>query len=157
MDFPPNQRDVTADGPPFAIDKSGDWRHGGDIIARRELIEFFASILRRTDDGTYWIWHPGERCKVAVVDAPFVIDQVDFENGMVTLTPRYRKPVELSAAHPLTMQGGTPYIDLGRGLTARCTTKVYYELVRHAAPQGDEMVVTSAGQAFSLGKVDAAA
>lgn len=157
MKFPQNQRDVTADGPPFLIDKNGDWHHGDAIIARRELITLFAGILRRTDDGAYWLWHPGERCRVTVTDAPFIIDSVEFSDGVVTLTPRYHKPVQLGATHALVMKDGVPYVDLGQGLDARCTTAVYYDLVKHAQAIGDEMLISSAGITFSLGKVDAAA
>lgn len=154
--FPPNQRDVTADGPPFRIDRQGQWWHGDRMVTRPELAQLFASILRRDDAGNYWMWHPGERCAVAVEDAPFIIDRVDFNEGQVIFTPRYHGPVVLGPDHALSMRDGAPYIDLGAGLSARCTTQVYYALVDHAARRDGQLWLDSAGVGFSLGYIDAA-
>lgn len=154
--FSEHQRDVTADGPPFRIDRQGQWWHGDSVIARPELVELFASILRRDDDGSYWIWHPGERCAVTVEDVPFVIVRVDFEKEGIVFTPQYRAAVTLGATHRLHMRGGVPYIDLGDGLLARCTTQVYYALADHAFAHDGQLWLDSQGQQFSLGSVDAA-
>lgn len=154
--FPATQKDVTADGPPFHIDRQGNWYHGDEKINRTALVQVFADILRRDDDGAYWLWHPGERCRVTVEDAPFIIQSVFCADHNITCVPRYAKPVVLGRTHPLMMRQGVPYVDLGAGLLARFSTTAYYALVDEALPRDGEMVITSQGVEFSLGAIDAA-
>lgn len=155
--FPESQRDVTADGPPFRIDRGGDWYHGDGKIDRPELVALFASILRLDSEGNYWLWHPGERCRVAVADAPFMVDGVSAEGGDITCTVRHRPPVVIGASHSLVMAGGVPYVQTGDGLVARFSTAAYYALVDLATRDGANLVITSAGCDFILGTVDAVA
>ena len=158
--FPESQRDVTADGPPFRIDRHGDWYHGDGKIERTELVTLFAGILRRVADD-YWLWHPGERCRVTVEDAPFVIDDIQHLEGQIICQPRCRPAITLGVDHPLLIQAGVPYIDLGAGpsgvLLARCPTRVYYQLVAAAQEKNGKLVVASNGVVFELGSVNDAA
>ena len=37
------------------IAADGNWYHEGGLIRRAALVKLFASVLRREDDGSYWL------------------------------------------------------------------------------------------------------
>ena len=43
------------------IDREGRWYHEGDEIKRESLVQLFASILRREEDGEYYLVTPAEK------------------------------------------------------------------------------------------------
>ncbi|MGH7058113.1 MAG: DUF1285 domain-containing protein, partial [Acetobacteraceae bacterium] len=63
---------------PFVICRDGTWLYRGSPIARKELVCLFASVLKRTGDGAYWLETPAERGRIAVEDAPFVAVVLDW-------------------------------------------------------------------------------
>lgn len=54
------------------IRADGSWWYQGSIIARRALVELFASVLRKDDDGHTYLVTPAEKVLVNVADAPFL-------------------------------------------------------------------------------------
>ena len=50
----------------------------GSPINRKELVCLFASVLRRDEDGDWWLQTPGERGKIEVEDAPFIAVELDW-------------------------------------------------------------------------------
>ena len=62
-----------SDATPFFISRDGTWFYHGSAILRKSLVKLFASVLKREEDGTFWLETPSERVAVSVVDAPFVI------------------------------------------------------------------------------------
>src|SRR5438874_1515264 len=61
------------------IARDGTWFYRGSPIARMPLVKLFASVLRREEDGSYWLVTPAERGRVTVEDAPFIAVAVDRE------------------------------------------------------------------------------
>ena len=53
------------------IARDGTWFYRGTPIARQRLVKLFASVLRREDDGSYWLVTPVERGRIVVEDAHF--------------------------------------------------------------------------------------
>ena len=53
------------------IARDGTWFYQGSPINRLPLVKLFASVLRREDDGEYWLVTPVERGRVPVEDVPF--------------------------------------------------------------------------------------
>lgn len=149
--FPAGQRDVTAEGPPFHIARDGTWYHGASAIMRPALVELFASILRCLPDGSYWLWHPGERCRVTVEDAPLIVENITRIGQDLHVTIRFHPPVVLGQNADVVCHNGVPYIALLHGLRARCPTAVYYDLVQMAVAKDGQMVVSSGGKSYSLG------
>lgn len=146
------------------IARDGTWFYRGTPINRMPLVKLFASVLRREDDGGYWLVTPAERGRVAVEDAPFVAVAVDREgegrdqrlifrtnlDEIVTAGPGHELRVETAA-------DGTPapYITVRPGLEALLARPVFYEL---AELGGEEMIagesqfgVWSGGMFFRLG------
>ena len=65
------RRRVLDEGFDMRIAADGTWFYQGTPINRLPLVKLFASILRREDDGEYWLVTPVERGRVRVEDAPF--------------------------------------------------------------------------------------
>lgn len=151
------------------IDHRGQWFYHGSPIERKELVCLFASALARDETGGYWLVTPKEMGRIVVEDVPFVAVEM-FVAGAgraqrISLRTNIDEIVEVGADHPLVVVtdpvGGepSPYVQLGRGLSARLSRPVFYELVAIATPgerRGDRMTygVWSADHWFELGEVE---
>jgi len=157
---------------PFLILRDGTWLYRGSPIGRKELVCLFASVLRRDQDGGFWLETPVERGRIEVEDAPFVAVELHWTgtgtrqmlsfrtnvDQMVTAGPEH--PIRIS--HDLLTCEPTPYITVRAGagrlaVEARIARAVYYELVALGEPRwvGGQRVlgVWSAGSFFSLGEL----
>src|SRR5712692_4630070 len=105
---------------PMRIARDGSWFYQGSLIARLPLVKLFASVLRREEDGEYWLVTPAERGRVAVEDVPFVAVAVRAEGAGRGQRLIFRSNLDeeavADAAHPLRVvaepaSGATiPYI-----------------------------------------------
>jgi len=146
------------------IDQRGDWYHEGTRIERQPLVNLFASILRREQDGDYYLVTPVEKWRIRVEDAPLLAVDMEIagegETRRIAFILNTGWVVALDATHPLTVvldhQTGEPrpYLQLERGLSARLSRALFYRLVDIAEPCGDQLQIRSAGQVFSLGSMD---
>lgn len=146
------------------IARDGTWFYRGSPITRQRLVKLFASVLRREDDGSYWLVTPVERGRVTVEDAPFVAVEVNSEGAGRDRRLSFRTNLdEIVAAgpeHPLRIETGAngepmPYLLIRPGLEARLNRPVFYELVELAdAERGDSggpFGLWSDGMFFELG------
>lgn len=132
----------------------------------------FASVLRRDEDGAFWLQTPAERGRIDVEDAPFVAVELDWsgeDTGQVlSFRTNVDQVVTADADHPIRLSHDiltcepTPYLrvragDGDFGIEARITRAVYYELVALGTSRwvGGRRVlgVWSGGQFFSLGEL----
>jgi len=144
------------------IAANGDWFYRGSRIERKNLVRLFSTILRREDDGRYFLQTPVERGEVLVEKAPFmaVLMEVEGEGEAQKLTLETNVGERFVAGpdHPLSfsldLDSGEPLplLDLDRGLTARLSRAVFYQLVDLAVPRGaaGPLEIWSGGVAFSL-------
>ena len=122
--------------------QDGTWLYRGSPIRRIELVKLFASVLRREQDGSYWLVTPVERGRIEVDDAPFVAVELAAHGAGADQLLRVRTNVDdwltLGPRHPLRLRrradqaadaGPVPYVEVRAGLEARLTRPVYYELV----------------------------
>jgi len=143
------------------IDKRGDWYHEGGRIERLPLVKLFASILRREDDGDYYLVTPVEKWRIKVEATPLIaidMDVITAPEPQIIFRLNTDELVVLNDAHPLVVAGkypdDFPHIMLDRGLSARLTTAVFYRLVDVAQSRGSEAIVQSAGREFAIGRID---
>jgi len=61
------------------IKADGSWWHEGSRITRRGLVDLFASILRKDEDGETYLVTPVEKIKIKVERGHFVAVRVDVE------------------------------------------------------------------------------
>ncbi len=149
------------------IDRHGTWHHEGRPIARLPLVKLFASVLRREDDGSYWLVTPVERGRINVEDAPFVIVELAMEGTgsrqVINVRSNLDEWVTIGPDHPLVLRKpnhapptavAIPYVSIRSKLEGRFLRSVYYELVDLGEPhqQGGitQYGVWSHGQFFSL-------
>lgn len=160
---------------PFVIKRDGSWLYRGTPINRKELVCLFASVLRREDDGSWWLQTPAERGRIEVEDAPFVAVELDW-NGegrqqVLSFRTNIDQVVTAGADHPIRVSHDiltcepTPYLLVRRGaaphlgVEARINRATYYELVALAVPEWvgcrRMLGVWSCGQFFPLGELPA--
>ena len=143
------------------IDRRGDWYHDGGRIGRQPLINLFASILRREQDGEYYLVTPVEKWRIQVDDVPLLavdMEIADAETGrQITFLLNTGQVAALDAVHPLVVEHDAqtgeprPYLQLERGLAARLSRALFYRLVDMAQEKDGQLQVISAGSAFNLG------
>ena len=147
------------------IAANGTWYYQGSPINRLALVKLFASVLRREEDGIYWLVTPVERGHVLVEDAPFTAVEVTAErpgpDQRLIFRTNLDEIVALDEDHPLRMGSGEPddaaarpYLLVRDRLEARILRAVYYHLVELGEQQGESFGVWSNGRFFPLGTLD---
>ena len=58
------------------IAADGSWYHEGTLIQRESLVRVFASILRREEDGEYYLVTPGEKWRIEVELHPLIVTDI---------------------------------------------------------------------------------
>ncbi|MEQ1698093.1 MAG: DUF1285 domain-containing protein [Hyphomicrobiaceae bacterium] len=128
------------------IKADGIWHYRGSPITRRPLVELFASVLRKDDDGKTYLVTPAEKVDVQVADAPFLAVEMqvtgDGEARSVALRTNLDTWVTIKAAHPIRFEvqepagGLKPYVLVRGRLEALLVRAVYLDLVA-LATEGD--------------------
>jgi hypothetical protein len=142
------------------IARDGTWFYQGSPIGRRELVCLFASVLKREEDGSYWLETPVERGRIEVEDAPFVAVELNWGHccgqgacdldrtqatararQVLTFRTNLDQMVTADMAHPIRVEidpvtrEPRPYVTVRPGLEARIARPVFYELVALAQPE----------------------
>ena len=150
------------------IGLDGTWYYASSPIGRKELVKLFSTVLHRDDAGDHWLITPAEVCRIQVEDAPFLAVEATIQGAgpdqIISLRTNIDQTVAIGADHPLRVavdpetQEPRPYVGLERGLEARLTRPVYYQLVELSV---EEMVdgqpiygIWSGGRFFSIGQFD---
>ena len=144
----------------MTIEADGSWTYMGTPITRHRLSHLFSTVLRREDDGDYYLVTPVEKCRITVRDAPFlaVLLQVTGEGREQSLqfTTNMADEVTADAEHPLRVDetgSPSPYIMVRNGLEAKLTRSVYYQLAERVVQENDQWGVWSRNVFFPLAAV----
>lgn len=148
----------------FRIARDGTWFYRGSPIGRKPLVRLFSTVLRREDDGSYWLVTPVERGRITVDDAPFVAVEMQVTGSGRNQELAFRTNVDdwvtADPAHPITLREGAdgapaPYIRVRGDLDALIARPVFYDLVDLAETRADkdgaELGIWSTGHFFPLG------
>lgn len=152
------------------IGADGTWFYRNSPIGRLPLVKLFASVLRREQDGGYWLVTPVERGLIVVDDAPFTAVEVDADGSGDTQRLKFRTNLDdlvtADADHPIRVDTDPvtgeprPYVHVRDGLEARILRPVYYQLVElgefRQTGGRETFGVWSGGQFFTLGEMRAA-
>lgn len=146
------------------IRADGSWWHEGSRILRQPIIDLFATVLRKDEDGQTWLVTPGEKIIVHVQDAHFLatrIDQVDTSLGpAIAVTTNVGDLAVIGPSHPLRVaidaQTGEPrpYVTIRGRLEARILRSPFYELVSLGHENGGRLEIVSQGVTFALGDLE---
>ena len=138
----------------IAIDREGRWFHEGSEIKRRELVSLFAGLLRREEDGRYYLVTPVEKVEVSVALHPImVVDTRPMITGeeqalaLVLNTGGVFPLDSCTGLQPEKRAAGAAFVNLPNGLTALFTRAAWYRLVELADENGN---ISSGGERFSL-------
>jgi len=137
--------------PPFCGDidmkiaTDGTWFYQKTPIGRLPLVKLFASVLKREGD-KYFLVTPVEKVGIAVEDAPFLAVELSVARGaeqVLKFRTNVDERVEAGPGHALRFEaepetgGLKPYLHVRRGLWAKVTRALFYDLVE----LGEERVV----------------
>jgi hypothetical protein len=150
--------------------RDGTWLYRGSPIDRKEMVCLFASVLKRMDDGSYWLITPAEMARIEVEDVPFLaVEMYHCQPGrdrVVSFRTNVDEMVTVDDLHPLRIgldpKTGepVPYVWVRDGLEAKLTRSVYYELVslghEETTKEGHQFGLWSSGSFFPLGNLDEA-
>lgn len=151
------------------IARDGTWFYHGSPIGRKRLVKLFASVLRREDDGHYYLVTPVEKGRIVVDDAPFVAVAMDVASDgrdqRLTFRTNIDEEVVADGAHPIRVDHNqltgepAPYVLVRDGLEALIGRAVYYDLVERGVEKqvdGETLYgVWSCGVFFPLGRAEA--
>jgi len=147
------------------IAADGTWFYQKTPIGRPALVKLFASVLKREGD-RYFLVTPVEKCGIVVEDAPFLAVEMRKEPAPTDQpesgpTLHFRTNVDDWVAcggdHPLRFDpepgtgGLKPYLLVRRGLWAKVTRALFYDLVDIGEEQfvdGRRMFGVASGDAF---------
>lgn len=124
----------------IVIRRDGLWMHEGTPIGREALVRLFSSVLRLDPDGHHLVT-PAEKLKITVEDAPFLAVRVDRVGEALRFTTNVGDEVEAGPEHAIRVDCDpetgepAPYLHVRRGLEARLTRPVFYELAEMAQPR----------------------
>lgn len=148
----------------MAIGADGVWSYQGSPIGRIALVKLFARVLRRDDDGRYYLVTPVEKVCVKVADAPFLAVEMQAdgtgEAQQLTFRTNVDDIVSCGPLLPLRFEievgsgGLKPYVRVRGRLEALITRAIYYDLVELAVPrradEPDRLGVWSCGVWWEL-------
>ncbi len=141
------------------VDKNGNWFHEGGRIGRMPLVKLFASVLKREDDGTYWLVTPAEREQIGVEDLPFLVTGykgVPGEDYEITLITNLDDEVPLGRDHMFQVDKDSdiPRVKVRDGLYARLNRSVFFDFADAAEEEKEGFKGFTAGGVFHpVGKV----
>lgn len=156
----------------LVIQHDGRWVHEGTPMVRHELVQLFARILRREDDGDYYLVTPVEKWRIQVEDCAFIVVSAEFKGdagepdldrpgldeksgaeqqrpvGTWWLTTNVGERIALGREHRLSLSrtpsgDSVPEVNLRLGLAARLGRNVFYQLVEQGQQQGDSSEMQS--------------
>lgn len=139
---------------PMIIKADGSWWHEGEPIKRQELINIFASILKK-EGKDYFLVTPVEKWRIEVEDCPLLVSMVQQVVGNIEMLTTTADSLVLSAEYPLKMSSFNgillPQVKIRHNLWARLSRNAWYELLQYASEnQSGQVVVRSSGQDFVL-------
>ena len=151
------------------IKSDGSWWHEGSRITRRSLVDLFASILRKDEDGETYLVTPVEKIKIEVERGHFVAVRVDVEGEgeaqRVFFTTNLDEVIEAGEENPICVETDSvtlepsPFVTVRGRLEASLNRPVFYELVENAVErntdEGQQLGIWAGGQFFPLGPAGA--
>ncbi len=150
------------------IRRDGTWYHEGRPIRRAAMVQLFASILKREDDGRIYLVTPVEKVGIKVEDCPFVIVEMDVEQSdsaaeaeqRISFVTNTGERFVLDVEHRLTItpdpetQEPHPVVHVRSGLNGLLNRPVFYRLVELASEHTQDgetsLGVWSAGHFFAF-------
>jgi len=149
------------------IARDGVWYHEGTAIERIQLARLFSTILRRDEDGEYYLVTPVEKWRIQVDDAPFLAVLLAVagqgHDQELRFTTNLGDTVTAGPDHPIQVEyrcpdgEPSPYLLVRGRLRALISRSVFVELAELGEGrevEGETVYgVWSQGEFFPLGRL----
>lgn len=142
------------------IDAQGNWFHDDAPLTRPAMVRAFSRLLKRDDDGQYWLVTPQEKQRIDVADAPLLAVEMTVNQSQDAQVLLFRtntdRLVTAGPDTPLVARGSADvpalYLALPYGVEARLNRNCYLDVMALAINEdnGAVLSVRSCGQDFSL-------
>lgn len=136
------------------IAADGNWFHQGSPISRPAMVRAFASLLRREDDGRYFLVTPHYKQTIAVEDAAFIAVDMRAKGDALAFRLNIDELVIAGPDHALRAEGDPDapaiYLAVWRGCEARLDRSTWLQLAEHALAAGEDLTISSNGASFAL-------
>ena len=129
------------------IKRDGTWFYMGTPIGRQALVNLFATVLRKDEDGKTYLVTPVEKIGIEVEDAHFIAVEMNVHHHdgeqIITFRTNVGDLVEVGGDNPLRFvtvaenDGVKPYVLVRGRLEALLVRAVMYELISY----GEEIEV----------------
>ena len=143
------------------IDRNGTWFYCNSPIGRHRLVKLLSTVIRRDNDGDYYLVTPVEKLRIRVDDAPFLAVELESEGQGRKQRLLFRTNVdEVVAAdkdHPIRIvenEGSgepSPYLMIRDGLEALLSRPVFYRLVDLAGAHKQDGRTARGGGGWKVG------
>ncbi|MFV8570973.1 DUF1285 domain-containing protein [Marinobacter sp. SBS5] len=123
----------------LVITRDGQWIYKSSPIKREAIVKLFSTILRRENDGHYYLVTPVEKWRIQVQDTPLLAHTLtvtgEGEGQILQLTTNVGETLEIGDEHALTVESypdsdePRPLVAVRYGVEARLETSAFYDLV----------------------------
>ena len=138
----------------FFIDKRGNWFQDGIKIQHRLTYLYNNKLLKRDEEGHYYLDEGSGKLYIEVEDTPFVVKMVDKEGEdfYIILNDETNEKLDLKT---LTINDeNVPYAKIKDGeFQARFTRPAYYEFMKYLKKEGDNYYIVSHGEKHILKRI----
>ncbi len=122
------------------------------------MVRAFSGLLKREEDGSYWLVTPFEKLAIEVEDACFVATDVAEKDGDLAFRLNTDELIVAGPDNPLRAAGDAEspalYLHVRRGCEARLNRSTWAQLVEIAIARGSDesngWCVSSGGGEYSL-------
>ena len=121
------------------IDRNGTWFYCNSPIGRHRLVKLLSTVIRRDNDGDYYLVTPVEKLRIRVDDAPFLAVELESEgqgqNQRLLFRTNVDEVVAADEDHPIRIVEAagsgepSPYLLIRDRLEALLSRPVFYRLV----------------------------
>ncbi|MCH7517697.1 MAG: DUF1285 domain-containing protein [Candidatus Dadabacteria bacterium] len=140
--------------PRFYIDKRGNWFQDGIKIKHRLTYLYNNKLLRRDDEGRYYLDEGSGKLYIEVEDTPFVVKMVDKKGDdfYIILNDETKEKLDLNTVN--INHENIPYAKIkDRKFEARFLRPAYYEFMKYLKKEDDNYFIMSKGGKHVLKKI----
>jgi len=138
----------------FLIDKRGNWFQDGIKIQHRLTYLYNNKLLKRDEEGRFYLDEGSGKLYIKVEDTPFVVKMVDKkgEDFFVILNDETQEKLDLNAVS--INSENIPYAKIKDGkYDARFTRPAYYEFMKNLKKEDGNYYIMSNGKKRLLRKI----
>lgn len=137
--------------PRIYIDKEGNWYQDGIPILHRWTYLYNNKLLRRDEEGRYYIDEGRGRVYAHVEDTPYVVKMIDKRTDGLYLILNDETEEKLDFNALWMNEENIPYIKVKNGeFEARFSRPAYYEITKYLKQEGDKFYIEVEGTEYSL-------